>query len=269
VIQFDFEDRYQAEAVVGSAISRREGFIWSVVGHVVVIALLSQIARLGLAMTEPLEPEPDLQAVLEQPRENPRFVYIAPLVERPPEQPRERFDLSDRDRRAESPQPSEVPNNPLPRSQGNSTERIVAPPESSQAGEPQPPAPPETGESAQPQVDTRIARAAPSPLPPRRPATTARRPPTGVLGDAVRNLQRYAESTTFNNPQGESDPGQQIQFDSKGVNFGPWLRRFVAQVKRNWFIPLSAMSFRGRVVLQFYVHRNGAITDGGAPARVP
>jgi TonB family protein len=77
----------------------------------------------------------------------------------------------------------------------------------------------------------------------------------------VRNLQRYAENTTFNNPQGGSDPGQQIQFDSKGIDFGPWLRRFVAQVKRNWFVPLAAMNFRGHVVLQFYVHRSGAITD--------
>jgi TonB family protein len=32
-------------------------------------------------------------------------------------------------------------------------------------------------------------------------------------------------------------------------------------VKRNWFVPLRAMSFRGRVVLQFNVHRDGRITD--------
>ena len=32
--------------------------------------------------------------------------------------------------------------------------------------------------------------------------------------------------------------GPEIQFDTKGVEFGPWIRRFIAQVKRNWFIPV-------------------------------
>src|SRR5690348_18263498 len=34
--------------------------------------------------------------------------------------------------------------------------------------------------------------------------------------------------------------GADIQFDSKGIDFGPWLRRFTAQVKRNWFVPQVA-----------------------------
>jgi TonB family protein len=259
VIHFDFDDRYQDELVVGSAISRREGFIWSVVGHLIVIVLLSQFARFGFLIAQPQEPE--LQAAVQPPQESPRFVYIQPLVERPPEPPRARPEFSDQDRRAQTPERAEAPRNTLPLSRGNTTERVVSPPDAEQArGEPQnPPAPPEVEPSA-PQLDTRIARASPNSSPPRRP-TTVRRPPAGVLGDAVRNLQRYAENTTFNNPQGGSDPGQQIQFDSKGIDFGPWLRRFVAQVKRNWFVPLAAMNFRGHVVLQFYVHRSGAITD--------
>jgi TonB family protein len=35
----------------------------------------------------------------------------------------------------------------------------------------------------------------------------------------------------------------------------------VGQVRRNWFVPLSAMNFSGRVVLQFNIHRDGRITD--------
>ena len=58
-----------------------------------------------------------------------------------------------------------------------------------------------------------------------------------------------------------NDPGSAIQFDTKGVEFGPWIRRFVAQVRRNWFIPHAAMSFKGRVVLTFNIHRDGRITD--------
>ena len=80
--------------------------------------------------------------------------------------------------------------------------------------------------------------------------------------NALRNLERYVQNETFNNPQGGlNDPGATIQFDTKGVEFGPWLRRFIAQVRRNWFVPYAAMTFRGRVVLQFNIHKDGRITD--------
>ena len=32
-------------------------------------------------------------------------------------------------------------------------------------------------------------------------------------------------------------------------------------MRRNWFVPMAAMSLRGHVVLTFFVHRNGALTD--------
>jgi TonB family protein len=67
---------------------------------------------------------------------------------------------------------------------------------------------------------------------------------------------------TFDNQQGGGGQfGPEIQFDTKGVEFGPWIRRFVAQVRRNWYIPYAAMSMSGHVVIQFNVHRNGVITD--------
>jgi TonB family protein len=59
---------------------------------------------------------------------------------------------------------------------------------------------------------------------------------------------------------GSGQFGPEIQFDTKGVEFGPWIRQFVAQVKRNWFIP-QAISMTGQVVLTFNVHRDGTITD--------
>ena len=83
-----------------------------------------------------------------------------------------------------------------------------------------------------------------------------------ALGDALRDLQRYVQNQTFNNPQGgRTDPGSSIQFDTKGVEFGPWIRRFVNQIRRNWFVPNAAMTFSGRVVLQFNIHKSGAISD--------
>ena len=83
----------------------------------------------------------------------------------------------------------------------------------------------------------------------------------GALGNALRNLQRYVQQQSFDNPTGSGDSQGLIQFDSKGVDFGPWLRRFVAQVKRNWFVPQAAMIMKGHVVITFNIHRNGAITD--------
>ena len=39
------------------------------------------------------------------------------------------------------------------------------------------------------------------------------------------------------------------------------MRRFIAQIKRNWFIPYAAMSLRGHVAVSFNVHKDGSITD--------
>jgi TonB family protein len=52
-----------------------------------------------------------------------------------------------------------------------------------------------------------------------------------------------------------------MAFDSKGVDMGPWIRRFISQVRRNWMVPRSAMSCQGNVELTFIVHRDGTIAD--------
>ena len=56
------------------------------------------------------------------------------------------------------------------------------------------------------------------------PDARDRRP--GVLSDAIKNVQRYSQGESLQNVQGNGDFGPSIQFDSKGVDFGPWLRRF-------------------------------------------
>ena len=108
----------------------------------------------------------------------------------------------------------------------------------------------------------RLGRRRHEPERPRDAAVAGR--PTGVIADAIRNVQKYARSETLQQPAGRSamqDFAPSIQFDTKGVEFGPWLRRFVAQIRRNWFIPYAAMSLRGHVVVTFYVHKDGRITD--------
>src|SRR4029077_10275315 len=85
----------------------------------------------------------------------------------------------------------------------------------------------------------------------------------GGLGQTLQNLQKYVQKDQFNNTGGTGAFGPAIQFDTKGVEFGPWIRRFIAQVKRNWepLIPLAAMTMKGHVVVTFNVHKDGSITD--------
>ncbi len=83
----------------------------------------------------------------------------------------------------------------------------------------------------------------------------------GLLGGTLQDLGRYVRRESFGNVYGDTDRfAPWIQFDSKGVEFGPWLRRFIAQIRRNWFIPYAALSMHGNVQLTFYVHRDGTMT---------
>jgi len=84
----------------------------------------------------------------------------------------------------------------------------------------------------------------------------------GLLGQMRETLRRSIEQQSFGNVSGDTGRyGPEIQFDTKGVEFGPWIRRFVAQIRRNWFIPYSVLTNHGHVVLTFHVHRDGSLTD--------
>lgn len=262
MVHFDFDDRYQDELVVGNAISRREGVVLSIGAHVLVLMLVLFGDRIPFLKPTPEELEQRRQELLrqqEEERNRRRLVFVQPRVDLESRQARERADLSDINRMARTPQAAPVPDNPLPFSKGNSAELNEPAPEEKPAGPPDPPTPepPQPEREAPPRMaeDTRgLQRPQEMPAPPR----AAR----GALGDALRDLQRYVQNQTFNNPQGgKTDPGSSIQFDTKGVEFGPWIRRFVNQIRRNWFVPNAAMTFSGRVVLQFNIHKSGRITD--------
>lgn len=261
---FDFDDRYEHVEAVGSAISRREGVVLSVVVHVGIV--------LALLFAPPLTifERPPTEAQAEPPRRErdsdaPRFVVVEPLRDVPAPTPPPKADASDMDRQAAAPAVVERPENALPFARGNSTERVEAAPEERPLGkgpapEPAPPAPERTAENAAPLPEAETARPAlrRAEAPPAPPAPT----PGGALGDALRDLQKYVQQESYNNPNGGvNEFGPAIQFDTKGVEFGPWIRRFIAQVKRNWIVPNSALAMRGRVIIQFNVHKDGSITD--------
>jgi TonB family protein len=260
LIHFDIDNRYQDEFVVGNAISRREGVIFSVVSHALLLLAIILVPRLPMFQVSPEELARRRAALEARAQQNRTFVFVQPRVDLKALKPPEQAPPSDADRLAQSREKAPTLSNPLPFSRGNSSGRTEEANREQARGEENKNPP-----TLQPQPESQEARALPPSdegfrrPPPQTPPQTR---PSGSLGEALRNLQQYVQKETFDNPQGGlNQPGAAIQFDTKGVEFGPWLRRFVAQVRRNWFIPQAAMTFHGHVVLQFNIHRDGTITD--------
>ncbi|MBM3808831.1 MAG: TonB C-terminal domain-containing protein [Acidimicrobiia bacterium] len=255
---FDFDDRYSDIEPVGSAINRRDGVFVSVVIHAMIVAvfLFAPQYLQRFLPGQVLQPPPQQQPRRE---DQPRFVFVQPRMELPPSRTPDRVELSDLDRSARSPEKSaSTLENPLPMAKGNSAERTETTPDERMRGEgpapnPAPPAPEVVTPSAIEQQKADMAMM-------QRPQP-ARPPAGGSLGEALKNLQKYVQNESFNHQKGQVQEFGPLQFDTKGVEFGPWIRRFVSQVRRNWFVPMAAMTMRGRVVITFFVHRNGALTD--------
>jgi TonB family protein len=257
----DFEDLRPETPRVERALSVREGVLISIIVHLLIFIGILFLPDLPRAQPVPVS------ALNQPPRESPRFVFMQPRIDIPKPQPKPNVEASDQDRVKSALERSPDPRNLLPFARGNSREREeadIAPrnegrAEESSVAEGRPDPAPE-GQMAANDPSRSMLR-----LPDNASASPAAKigdtAASGKLGNALRNLQRYVQQQSFDNPQGSGDAQGLIQFDSKGVDFGPWLRRFVAQVKRNWFVPQAAMIMKGHVVITFNIHRNGSITD--------
>jgi TonB family protein len=269
---FDFEDYRPDITGLGSVISWREGVLLSIIVHLGMLVVLLLIPRwFPVDPNQARERALALEQQLQQQAPE-RFVFVQPREDVPAPKPPPRAEASDQDRQARTRERAKQPTNPLPLSRGNTSERVEqAELDAARGRGPEPD--PSVGQQARAEPQPEPAAPQPSPealklpdvpglrLPSMKPPP-ANRPGGGSLGDALRNLQRYVETDQFNNPQGGSSTfGPAIQFDTKGVEFGPWIRRFVAQVKRNWLIPNAAMMMKGHVVITFNVHKDGHITD--------
>ncbi|HET7694996.1 MAG TPA: TonB family protein [Vicinamibacterales bacterium] len=271
---FDFEDRRPDTPILERPLTRLEQMLLTVIAYLlIVIALIlyprmpwvkaAEAARLQKLEEQRQKQQDDL-------RDRAQFVFVQPKIEMDAKIPPKLAELSDRTRRAQTMERARDPKNDVAFSRGNSGEKIIsdAPKERPQPSESA--APPAGNEGTNPNGGQK-----PDPnalaLPTAPQATIARNDPNrnpmlggpapGVLSDAIRNVQKYSQGESLQNVQGNGDFGPSIQFDTKGVEFGPWLRRFVAQIRRNWFVPYAAMSLRGHVVLSFKVHKDGSITD--------
>jgi TonB family protein len=275
---FDFEDYRPDTPSIGSVISWREGVLISVIVHLVGVILLLTSSRWVPEFLAARPREAEVQVVAKS--EPMRFVSVEPTVDLsslkppPPEAP-----PSDQDREARTRERAPNPQNRQPRSEGNTQRMVERPPPEQVARGPeiaQPPAPPGPPEPPSPPVEqsNESAFADPPavqlPTPPvqqaQRPPALGRPPGSGALGDALsgQSLQRYLDRSQYDNRTGGGGPfGPAIQFDTQGVEFGPWVRQFRAQVQRNWWplIPDAVMMNHGHVVITFFVHRNGRISD--------
>jgi TonB family protein len=262
---FDFEDNRPDTPHIPRPMSSREVVLITVNLHLLflVAILLGPKIPFVQRIIEARQTEQEQQRLQElerqrQRQEAPRFVFMQPRLERRVPPP-PRAELSDIDRRARSVERAPDPRNSMPFSRGNTTERVDSSPEPKPtppaAGDPGPAAQPGAPSTPLPESENGYQRS-PEPQPQQRSGSS------GVLADAIRNVQKYAKNEGFVNLQGQTqDFGPAISFDSKGVEFGPWIARFVAQVRRNWFIPMAAMTMRGHVVVTFFVHKDGRITD--------
>jgi TonB family protein len=263
---FDFEDYRPDIERVERAISVREGITLSWMLHSLFILYM----LFGPKLPSGVDPEVEARrraALAARQRENRTFVFVQPRVDLEAKKPPPVADDSDKNRVARAPQRAPNPTNNLPFARGNSPERVEAdPPQVARGSETPAPQPEPTlrdgggGDREAPKLAdaSGSALAMPNPL---RGAAGKPAPSGSPLGDALRHLDRYVQGGAFDNPQGGGgQPGATIQFDTKGVEFGPWIRRFIAQVKRNWLIPYAAMSMRGHVVVTFYVHKDGTIS---------
>jgi TonB family protein len=272
---FDFEDHRPDTPILDRPLTRLEQLLLTVIAYLLIVIGLILYPRLPFvkaaeaARLQKLE-EQRKQQQQDNLRDRAQFVFVRPRVEVETKVPPKLAELSDRTRRAQTIERAPNPKNDVPFSRGNSAEKIVddatrqrvqpsdqrASPANADNGTAN------GGQRADPNAlqlptapQATIVRNEPSRNP------TLGGPAPGLLSDAIRNVQKYSQGESLQNVQGHGDFGPSIQFDTKGVEFGPWLRRFIAQIRRNWFVPYAAMSLRGHVVLSFKVHKDGSITD--------
>jgi TonB family protein len=270
---FDFGDGHPDLQRVPRALSTREEVLVAIIIHLLVIIMVLVAPHLPWVKAYRAAEKARLAAAeqLRQQRQAQQpFMFVQPRLDIPARRPPPQAPPSDIDRQAMTRFRPEKPTNRQPASRGNTAEFTEAAPPQPQtraAGQPNQHGeePAQTAEAKDPGQDAlRIPDLSDrGPAFARDGSTVSRPAPSGALGNALRNLKKYADQAAFDNPQGNGQFGPSIQFDTKGVEFGPWVRRFLAQLKRIWLplIPNAAMSLRGHCAISFNVHKDGTITD--------
>jgi outer membrane biosynthesis protein TonB len=271
---FDFyDDRPDLEALSREYV-RLEGLLHLIlaVSAAFFLDIVALIVMMYLASLPPSDAAKHAAMVAAARDQSPRFVFMSPRLDRPSRSASPNAPASDLNRRAASPERSPNPTNDMPFSRGNTSEMVeqrsmTVPPQA--AREPSPDSAQRPGQNGENGQNGSPSLSGP-PLDLTRQGGPGAMGAPGPLSAAVANPFRYAPADVFDNPGGQGgEPQAAIQFDSKGVEFGPWLRRFIAQIKRNWLIPMAAMTMKGHVVVTFNVHKDGSITEIDVPGPCP
>ncbi len=108
-------------------------------------------------------------------------------------------------------------------------------------------------EAARARVDIRPPEPKPSP----------RNLGEGGEDGAFTDIRRFLAGSRFDNPEGGlvANTGNTLYYNDKGANFVPWLRRMLAEVRRNWFVPYSVAFNHGHVAVGISVARDGTVTE--------
>lgn len=240
---FDLEDYRPDTPSLTAPMTRREAVLLALLLHAVVfiLYLITPAEWFQAIRVVPVVPNSEQQLT---------YTRVEPLRELP-RMPKQLAPPSDLDRRSSTIEKPLLPKEPDPFSKGNTPDKVEGAAAEKMKGPESPtPSPADAAQASKLlPADNGFQSQAPKPA-------------GGNLGQSLKNLQQYLKDQNFDNQKGgNTDTDAAIQFDSKGVDFGSWLRRFEQQVRRNWFIPQSAMMLSGHVVLTFYVHKNGAISD--------
>jgi TonB family protein len=242
---FDFGDYRPDTPTLTAPMTRREAVLLALLLHAVfvIIYLVTPPEWFAPRQVIPVVPNPAEQMT---------YMRVEPLRNLPPRTPPPQAPASDLDRKAATVEKPPKPEEPDPFSKGNTFDKVEGAPAEKMKG------PESTAPAAAPDAST----TPPKPTADNGFLNPQPKPGGGALGQSLRNLQSLLKDQNFDNQRGgQTDTDAAIQFDSKGVDFSSWLRRFEAQVRRNWFIPQAAMTLSGRVVITFWVHKNGALTD--------
>jgi TonB family protein len=98
---------------------------------------------------------------------------------------------------------------------------------------------------------------------PPEPRNLPRQPGEGGEDGAFTDIRRFLDGARFDNPEGGlvANTGNTLYYNDKGANFVPWLRRMLAEVRRNWFVPYSVAFNHGHVAVGISVARDGSVTE--------
>lgn len=260
---------------------RRTMFLLSIVFHAVLIVILlvspDLLARLEHALGVQVQPE--------QPKDQVTFLALPPDLEKLRKTPRTNI-LSDKDRQAQGRAPLINPYaNRMPYSRGNTPLPEEA------GGRKPPPSPPPQAPKQPPAGAANSQQAAAKPPPAENqeaklkledvPAASQGGAnltlPSPSPGEAIQqSLQAASRGRSsgqipgagngpgqFNNPNSSfSIGGLQVLSDTRGVNFGPYLRRVIEVVRENWYnvIPESArLGQKGVCSVDFAIQTDGSV----------